>query len=331
MTRTVPAILACSILLQAQHSTTTVTGTYHFTSPQTLQSLTEAAKLIKFVAPVQQADADLQTVTLTFSGPAEAVDFASWLLPAIDREEDNVPHERKLANGETASVKFTTNLKKPREMQELLTVLRTVADIQHLFIFSSNHAVVMRGPDWEVAFSKWIIDQLDRPEPAKPESGTREFTVGGPDYRGLGHGARVNFLASMTEPRQISELLTALRTVADVHKVFLFSASHALVMRAGDTDLALAEWLIQQLDLPSQQSPGPRIFTAPVGDDLTRIFPVPNADAEWIQTAVTALGSELKIKRVYPATTPATIVARGTADQIAAAATWMTAHNALGE
>ncbi len=216
-------------------------------------------------------------------------------------------------------------------MQELLTVARTVADVQKIFTISSNHAMVMRAPEWQVLFTQWIIDQLNVPAGQKPDTTPREFTVGGPDFRGLGHGARVNFLASLTSPRPMQELLTVLRTVGDIQKVFSYTSSHALVLRAGDTDLQRAEWLIQQLDLPAGHPAGTGTFTAPTGDDVTRIFTVPNANPQWIQGTLNSMRSELNIKKTFSTTTPANVIVRGTADQIAAAAKWMALHNALNE
>jgi hypothetical protein len=216
-------------------------------------------------------------------------------------------------------------------MQEVLTVLRTVADVQKVFSVSSNHAMVMRAPEWQILFAQWIIDQLNVPAGQKQDTTPREFTVGGPDFRGMGHGARANFLASVTKPQQQQELLTVLRTVGDIQKVFSYTSSHALVMRAGDIDLQRAEWLIQQLDLPTGPVAGAGTFTASTGDDMTRIFPVPNANPQWIQGALNSIRSELNIKKTFSTTTPANVIVRGTADQIAAAAKWMASHNALSE
>jgi hypothetical protein len=145
----------------------------------------------------------------------------------------------------------------------------------------------------------------------------------------LGHGARVNFLANMNSPMRQQELLTVLRTVDDVQKVFSYTSGHALVLRAGDTDLQRAEWLIQQLDLPAGPAAGTGTFTALTGDDVTRIFPVPNANPQWLKGALRTMRTELNIKKAFSTTTPANIVVRGTTDQIAAVAAWMVSHNAL--
>jgi hypothetical protein len=332
MRRTILAILACSVISPAQPSSATVTGTWRFATTQPDHSLQEAATIVRTVASVPQVSVDLSTSTLTFSGPVGAVNFAEWILPQIDKSAgDAAAHEYRLPSGDIGRVNFVPNLQKPQELQELLTVLRTVADVQKIFTFSSNRAVVLVGPDWEVSFAEWIIDQIDRPIQQKPDSAPHEFTVGGPDFRGLGHGARLNFLSNVTLPQQTQEILTVLRTVGDIQKVFSFYTSHALVLRAGDSDLQRGEWLIQQLDLPTGQTSGPASFTAQGGDDVTRVFRLRNTNPQGIQAAVNGIRSELNIKKIFPTTAPATIVVRGTADQIAATSTWMAVHTMLFE
>lgn len=329
MSRTILALLACSIVAYAE---TPVTGTYHFTTPLTQQGISEATTVLKSVAAVSQVFFDAATATFTFSGPADTVNFAEWALPQIDRPAgDTATHEYTLTSGDTARVRFMRADAKPQDIAELLTILRTVADVQKIFAFNPNHAMVLRGPEWEVAFSDWIFDQLNQPAEPKPDPTPRAFTVGGPDYRGLGHQARINALANLTSARQMQELLTVLRTVDDVQKVFSHSALHTLVFRAGDTDLARTEWIIQQLDAPAGPPQKPAIFTASGADDVTRVFYLPNTTAQWVQSAMTGLRSDLKISKVFAMTSPADIVVRGTSDQVAAAMAWLTAHNALAE
>jgi hypothetical protein len=332
MKRIIHILLVCAFLLPAETPAPSATGKYHFTTAQTPQSLNEAATLIRSVASITQVSVDESGATLGFSGSAEATDFAAWILPRIDKTaiDANIVQEFRMAK-DVGRLNFLRNLSKPQEVQELLTVLRTVADVQRIYSFTPNHAIAMRGDDWTVSFAEWIIEQIDQPLQEKPEASTREYTVGGPDFRGMGHGARINFLSSLTSPQRTQELLTVLRTVGDVQKVFSFSSRHTLILRAGDTDLNRAEWIIQQLDQPGKQPAGNRTFAAPTGDDMTRMFPLGNATPQWIQGAITSLRSEHRIKKIFPITAPANLVVRGTADQIAATATWMAEHNALTE
>jgi hypothetical protein len=135
----------------------------------------------------------------------------------------------------------------------------------------------------------------------------------------------------MTAQKQMAQLLQVPRTVDDVYKAFLYSATHALVFRAGGVDLQRAEWLIQQLDATTGHPPGTTTFTTPAGDEVTGDFYLGNATDEWVRSAVASIQSEFKIKKIFFTTAPANIVVRGTTDQIAAVTAWMASHNALLE
>ena len=323
MTRTLLAGMTFATLAYAG-----VDGTYHFTSPQTPQSMQEAATIVRTVAQIPQVSIDASNASMTFNGPADAVNLAGWILPQIDRPAgDNTIHESKLPNGDIARVNFLPNAATPQQVQEMLTILRTVADVQKTFNFTPNRALVLCGPEWQISFAEWIIDQVNQ----TPDSTPRQFTVGGPDQTGMGHGARIRFLTNTTAPGQVQEILTVLRTVGDVRKVFNYTATHALVLRASDTELERAEWLIQQLDIPASQATGNKTYTSPAADDITRVFYLSNTTPQGLQAALSGIRTELRINKAFPTTSPSALVIRGTTDQIGAATQWMAAHNALAD
>ncbi len=113
-------------------------------------------------------------------------------------------------------------------------------------------------------------------------------------------------------------------------KIFNYSNQPALVLRGTDNDVARAEWLIQGLDQqPGQQTAGAHAFNTPTGDDVTRIFYLANATPQGLQTALTAVRSEAKVRHAFSTTAPATVVVRGTSDQVEAAAQIIAAGNGL--
>lgn len=323
MLRSILILPVCAAITWAQ------SGSYRFNTPQTEQSMKEVVTTLRTVAALPQVSYDLASATIHFSGTAEQMSFAEWALPQLDKEDgDGASLEFRFANGDIGRIRFLESLSKPQDVQELLTILRTVADVQKIFAVNLNRAMVFRGKDWEVAFDDWIVDQLDRPIPQKPDTTPLEFTIGGPDTI-QGHAARINHLATLTTPRQMQETLTLLRTVAYVQKVFSLGSRHAFVMRWDDATMALAEWLITHLDEPADQGSGPLVYAAPAGDDIIRIFRVRNPTLQWMQSAAASLRSELNVTRFFWITEPANIVVRGTSDQIAAVSAWMTSHNAL--
>jgi general secretion pathway protein D len=61
---------------------------------------------------------------------------------------------------------------------------------------------------------------------------------------------RVFYLSNITSPQEMQEILTVLRTVVDVQKVFNYTAQNALVVRAEADTMAVVEKLIADLDKP---------------------------------------------------------------------------------
>jgi general secretion pathway protein D len=59
---------------------------------------------------------------------------------------------------------------------------------------------------------------------------------------------KVFYLSNVTSPQEMQEMLTVLRTVVDVQKVFNYTAQNALIVRAEADTMALVEKLIADLD-----------------------------------------------------------------------------------
>ncbi len=64
---------------------------------------------------------------------------------------------------------------------------------------------------------------------------------------------KVFYLSNITGPQEMQELLTVLRTVVDVQKVFNYTAQNVLVVRAEADTMALVEKLIADLDKPKSE------------------------------------------------------------------------------
>jgi general secretion pathway protein D len=64
---------------------------------------------------------------------------------------------------------------------------------------------------------------------------------------------KVFYLSNVTAPQEMQEMLTVLRTVVDVQKVFSFASQNALIVRAEADTMALVEKLIASLDKPRSE------------------------------------------------------------------------------
>src|ERR1019366_7996666 len=143
---------------------------------------------------------------------------------------------------------------------------------------------------------------------------------------------KVFYLSNVTSPQEMQEILTVLRTVVDVQKVFSFTAQNALIVRAEADTMALVEKLIADLDKPRPEviidflvmqvsSTHIRNITAafaPTGLTTSAIFaPRPGITTPGIQSATTTTGSTTTTTgttatTTTPTTTGTTTAAGGT-------------------
>jgi len=75
---------------------------------------------------------------------------------------DNVTKRRDYEE-QVMKVFYLTNVNTPQELQEIVTAVRSVADIQRLFGYNSQNAIIARGEADRIALAEKIISDLDKP------------------------------------------------------------------------------------------------------------------------------------------------------------------------
>jgi len=97
----------------------------------------------------------LATMTHTFWKPLSA--------NAIFVTTDSLPKRRDYEDN-AVQVFYLTNLTTPQELQEISTVLRTVADIKKVFTYSSMNAIIARGTTDQILLAEKLVNDLDKPK-----------------------------------------------------------------------------------------------------------------------------------------------------------------------
>lgn len=77
---------------------------------------------------------------------------------------DNQQKRREYAE-QVVKVFYLSNITAAQEMQEMLTVLRTVLDVQKVFSYSTQNALVVRADADTMALAEMAIADLDKPRP----------------------------------------------------------------------------------------------------------------------------------------------------------------------
>lgn len=81
---------------------------------------------------------------------------------AIFVTEDSVTKRRDYEE-QVAKVFYLTNVNTPQEMQEIITAVRGAADLQRIFVYNSQNAIIIRGEADKVALAEKLIADLDKP------------------------------------------------------------------------------------------------------------------------------------------------------------------------
>ncbi|MDP9054135.1 MAG: hypothetical protein M3N93_07500 [Acidobacteriota bacterium] len=102
----------------------------------------------------EQALDQLATATRSFWKPLSA----NTIFITVDN-----PTKRREYAEQVVKVFYLSNITTPQEMQEILTVLRTVVDVQKVFSYTSQSALIVRAEADTMALVEKLIAGLDKP------------------------------------------------------------------------------------------------------------------------------------------------------------------------
>jgi hypothetical protein len=230
---------------------------------------------------------------------------------------------------DTQRVYLLTKTTAPGGVQEIAWVLRTVAGVKTLTVDSSSLAITLTAPSAVVAMTDWLVPTLDR-YPLDSPGGDKpaQFTVPG----GQDDMIEVYQLANIRTPQSTQEILTALREVGQMRKIFGVYAPRLVAFRGTSSAVAMADWLTRQLDIaPGTRPAGKPEYNPPAGDAM-QVFYLANLLAgKDLVDIVTAVRKSAGIRYAfYSSSAPQSISVRGTPSQIAAVAQIIAAKDIPG-
>jgi hypothetical protein len=203
------------------------------------------------------------------------------------------------------------------DLTALVTAIRTVADAQRLFPYEPQKAIAARSSVSRMDAAEWIFHQVYPPAGQTP-------TAVSPDYpmsdAGRDEVVRVYRLDPGTSNAALTGMVTAIRTVADVQRLFPLESQKALIMRAPAANVAVADWLIQELGKPAdagQPAVKHQYNTPGVTDGVVRVFYLTNHGSTADLTALTTeIRTTADIQRIFPLGDHRAVILRGRADQM---------------
>jgi len=129
---------------------------------------------------------------------------------------------------------------------------------------------------------------------------------------------RTFFLTHTDTPQQFMEVATVIRTIADIQQIAANNDQKSVTVHTTDPQIALAEWLFNELDNPARQPSVPHEYRVPGNpDDVVRIFYITSAPTiQDFQEIATLVRTITNIRRVFTYNAPKALVIRGTVTQI---------------
>ncbi len=207
------------------------------------------------------------------------------------------------------------NTESAQSIQEIATVIRFMTEMDRMSADTAQRSLAVRGTSSQIALAEWLFGELDRSKDQSPV--TREYRVpgGGEDL------VRVFYLTNASTPVELQEVATLVRSMSDIRRLFTYNAPRALVVRTTSGQMALAEWLIKELDKSRSPKPDTSEYRLPGGgDDIVRVFYLTHAGTpQRLQEIATQVRSMTAVRRLFTYNAPKAMALRGTADQMAQA------------
>ena len=316
----------------------------YYTHAETARDLQEIATAIRTIAQISQTSADAEKMALTLRGTAGQIKLAEWLIgeldvarnqpPFVEQSQDQALHEFLAPNDgdDVVRVFHLKHATTDRDLAEITTLMRTIVEIKWVSLCIAPGVVAARGTAGQMRTAGWLVEELDKPADWKPltepgrVSASSEYSL--PDR--ADQVARVFYLRSTATPRDLQEIDVTMRAVAGIRRVYMFDTLRALVLRGTAAEMALAEWLITELDAATSQpplaqpaqGPAPHEYwvSDPHGENEVRVFRLAHTATERdLQDVYLAIRAETGMRMLFVCNAPRAVAVRGTAAEIALA------------
>jgi hypothetical protein len=304
--------------------------TFQLKNNSSASGLAEIATTLRTVFDVKQVSVDPVVATITLTGTSDQIAVAEWLMPKVDALPGAVTAPQKYFYGgnsnDVAYLVALRNAAQTTNLQEMLTTLRTVADIQKIYQSTIPRILIMRSDPGHIAMADFLTAQLDQPAVQRQSATIASFQPNLPgNQRDKNDGVLVYGLANNPSTGDLQMILTTLRTVLQIQKIYQYTSPRLLAIRADADRIQMAEWLISKLDMAAPGDGNAQMQYPGGKDDVVKVFYLPpTANVDNLSVSIRTIA---KIQQMYRNANPPALVVRSTADQVAMAGKLISAAN----
>jgi hypothetical protein len=221
------------------------------------------------------------------------------------------------ASAQTTEVFHFEHAQDTKSAQEMATAIRTALDIPQAKVSDDNppSTLTLGGTADQIKAAGWLFTQLDQ---ATPAGSMREYQL----PAGTDNIVRIYYITNAQTIQQFQEIATAIRTIADIRRLYTYNSQKAIVARGDPDQMSFSDWLLPLMDPPLDAKPqhsisGQYTIPDPHDEGTSRIFYVGYAPTiQDFQSLATGLRAIAQIRRVYTYNEARAIVLRGTPSQL---------------
>jgi hypothetical protein len=309
---------------------------FRFAQAETPQGWQEMSNIMRSIAEIRDTSVDMVAGTMTVRGTTAQLGLAQWLFTELDQAPgaavrgmqqyqipgNSVPYVR---------IFFLANTTSPRAMQEIVNTLRSIGEIQRITGYTANAPIVLRGSYDQAELAAWLVPLLDLSGGVQPATAPLEHHYND-TTRFPATAVRVFRLGHATTPLAMQEMVNAVRSIAEIQRATAHASIATIVLRGTPEQIALAAWMVQQLDQQAQVRMATAVAEYPAG--LAGLLPYPARPSDEIvkvaglahtgttqelQELVNQIRATAGMQRIVYTTEACALTLRGTAVQMAAA------------
>jgi hypothetical protein len=288
---------------------------FTFKHTETVQDFQEVCNLIRTATAIRDAATNNDQKALTLRGTADQLELAGWLYKELDipsQKQDSTVREYRVGSDDVVRLFYLNNTATVQEFQEIANLTRTATNVRAAFTYNAARALALRGTGDQLALAEWMINELNQPTQQSHSSAPHEYRMPG----GNGDVVRIFYLSNTKTAQDFQEVANLVRTTTNIRMAFTYNEARALALRGPSDQIALANWLIDELNTNGHDE-----YRVPnASDDVVRVFYLPHtATVQDFQGAANRIRTETEIRMAFTYNAQRALALRGTVTQLALA------------
>ncbi len=247
---------ACFRVLSAQSPDMPADKVFAMKSLNTPQNLDEVANVFRQVASASSVTVDTDGASVHAWGTLDQMALSQWFTTVLDEPIEgfstrsrSLEHPNPDDPNDVAIVEYLPAGLTSADLQDVVTTLRQVAEINHVFPVTARRVIALRGSPAQIATANWVVDQAKLlPGPNAPGPPNLEIHQYRPDEANPDDVMAIFIPAQARDPKSIEDMASALRSEASIR--FMFEPRGAIVVRGTRAQIAQAQRLIAARDHP---------------------------------------------------------------------------------